>query len=218
MKKVVKKQLKEDEFVSTMNKIVRFFETRTKEIVIGASVVVFIVLLFVGLRFIQSQNVKKESLALGQMLELSSTLSTKPENVARLEALEGTGKYGRLACVLVAAYWVDQGDLTKARELLSKVSATPRDFIYYQAQDLLGKVDTLEKKYDQAIAVYSKLEKDKPEDYTLDVILFHKAEALEGKGDKAAALEVYRKLQQDYPQSYYGYDAADRVRKLEAAG
>jgi predicted negative regulator of RcsB-dependent stress response len=217
MKKVVKKQLKEDEFVSTMNKIVRFFETRTKEIIIGASVVAFIVLLFVGLRFIQSQNLKKESLMLGQMLELRSTLSTKPENLAKLEALEGTGKYGRLAYVLVATYWVDQGDLNKARELLSKVATTPRDFVYYQAQDLLGKVDTLEKKYDQAIAIYSKLEKDKPHDYTLDVILFHKAEALEGKGDKAAALEVYKKLQQDYPQSYYGYDAADRVRKLEAA-
>jgi TolA-binding protein len=73
------------------------------------------------------------------------------------------------------------------------------------------------KNYDQAIALYAKLEKEKPEDYAFEVILFHKAEALEGKGDKAEALAVYKKLQQDYPQSYYGYDASDRVRKLEAA-
>jgi predicted negative regulator of RcsB-dependent stress response len=218
MKKVVKKQLKEDEFVSTMNKIVHFFETRTKEIIIGLCVIAFIALLFVGLRFLQAQNFKKESLTLGQMQEIRSTLSTKPENLAKLEQLAGKGKYGRLAYVLLGTYWIEKGDLAKAKDVLAKVGGTPKDFIYYQAEDLLGKVDTLAKNYDQAIAIYTKLEKDKPKDYTLDVILFHKAEALEGKGDKAGALEVYKKLQQDYPQSYFGYDATERVRKLEGAG
>lgn len=218
MKKVVKKQLKEDEFVSTVTKIFRYIETRTHEIIIGLCVLAVIALLFVGLRMLQGKNSERQSQALGQMLELRSTLSAKPENLAKLEALQGKGKYGRLPYVLLATYWVEKGDLAKAKELLAKVGASPRDFIYYQAQDLLGKVDALSRDYDSAVAVYTRLENDKPEDYTLDVILFHKAEALEAKGDTQGALTIYKKLQQEYPQSYFGYDAAEKVRKLEGTG
>ncbi len=218
MKKVVKKQLKEDEFVSTVTRIFHFFETRTHEIIIGLCVLAAIALLFVGLRLIQAQNLKRESQQLGQMLELRSTLFTNPDNVAKLEGLQGKGKYGRLPYILLSTYWVEKGDLAKAKDLLAKVGASPKDYIYYQAQDLLGRVDTLTKDYDQAVAVYDKLEKDKSDDYTLDVILFHKAEALEAKGDTQGALTVYKKLQQDYPQSYFGYDAAEKVRKLEGTG
>jgi len=218
MKKDVKKQLKGDEFVSTVTKIFHFIETRTHEIIIGLCVLAFIALLFVGLRFIQAQNLKRQSQVLGQMLELRSTLSAKPENLAQLEQLQGKGKYSRLPFVLLSTYWIEKGDLAKAKDLLAKVGSSPRDFTYYQAQDLLGKVNTLSKNFDQAIAVYEKLEKDKAEGYSLDVVLFHKAEALEGKGDTQGALAIYKKLQQDYPQSYYGYDAAERVRKLEGTG
>ncbi len=91
MKKVVKKQLKGDEFVSTMTKIVRFFEERTKEILIGVAVVACLALLFIGARLLQVQGARKESRVLSQLLELRSTAGAKPENVAALEKLAGSG-------------------------------------------------------------------------------------------------------------------------------
>lgn len=215
MKKVVRKQLKGDEFVSTMTKIMDFIQTRTREIAIAASVVVFLGFLYAGLRFIQAQNIKKESRLLTQMLDLRSELATKPEDLAKLEQLAGSSKFARLAYVLTATYWIEQGDLEKARKSLEQIKAQPKDFIYYQAQDLLGQVNTLEKKYDQAIAIYSQIEEEKPKDYGLDVILFHKAEALEGKGETKDAVAVYKKIQEDFPQSYYGYDAGVKAQKLE---
>jgi predicted negative regulator of RcsB-dependent stress response len=215
MKRVVKKQLKEDEFVSTMTKIMDFFKTRTREVAIAAGVVAFLGLLYAGLRFIQAQNVKKESRLLTQMFDLRSELKTKPEDLEKLEQLASDGKFGRLAYVLTATYWIEQGDLEKARTSLEKIKAEPKDFIHYQAQDLLGQVNTLEKKYDQAIAIYSRIEEEKPKAYGLDVILFHKAEALEGKGETKDAVAVYKKLQEDFPQSYYGYDAGMKAKKLE---
>jgi predicted negative regulator of RcsB-dependent stress response len=217
MKKVVKKQLKEDEFVSTLTKILRFLKRRTKEIVILAVAVVFFFLLFLGLRFIQAQSLKKESLLLSQMLELRSGLAAKPENLVKLEQMAGQGKYSRLAFVFTATYWVEKGNLEKAKGCLGKIPAEPRDFVYYQAADLLAQVNFLQKNYDEAIAIYKKIEEEKPKDYALDVVLFHKAEALEGKGEKLEALTVYKKVQQDFPQSYYGLDASERARKLESA-
>jgi predicted negative regulator of RcsB-dependent stress response len=217
MKKIVKKQLKEDEFVSTLTKIFRFVKKRTKEIIIVGAAVIFFVLLYFGLHFLQLQNVKKESQLLSELLELRSELATKPEDVAKLEQLAGNGKFTRLGYVLLATYWVDKGDPAKAKASLEKMPAEPKDFLYYQAEDLLGQVNTLEKNYDQAIAIYNKIEQEKPKDYALDVVLFHKAAALEGKGARQEAVTVYKKVQEEFPQSYYGYDAAERVRKLEAA-
>lgn len=217
MKKVVKKQLKEDEFVSTMTKIMHFFQKRTKEIIVGVAAIVFVGLVYTGVRFLHAQQIKKESRLITQLLELRSTAASKPENLAALEKMAGNGKYARLGYVLTATYWVEQGNLAKAKESLSKIKASPQDFLYFQAQDLLGQVEALEKDYDEAIAVYSKIEELKPKDYCLDAVLFHKAEALEAKGSKTEALAAYKKLQEDFPQSYYGYDAGEKARKIEGA-
>jgi predicted negative regulator of RcsB-dependent stress response len=217
MKKVIKKQLKEDEFVSTMNKIMHFLQTRLKEILIGVAAVAVAALLYMGIRFIQAQQVKKESRLLSQLLELRSTLSSKPESLAELERLSGNGKYARLGYVLLATHWVENDDLEKAKESLGKMPSTPRDFIYFQARDLLAQIIALQKNYDQAIALFTEIEEAKPKAYTLDAVLFHKAEALEAKGDKPEALILYKKVQEQYPQSYFGYDAGEKARKIEAA-
>jgi tetratricopeptide (TPR) repeat protein len=100
---------------------------------------------------------------------------------------------------------------------LGQAQARAQDFIYYQAQDLLAQINARQKDYDGAIAIYTKIEEAKPEDYCLDVVLFHKAEALEAKGSQPEALAVYKKIQEQFPQSYYGYDAAERVRKIETS-
>jgi predicted negative regulator of RcsB-dependent stress response len=217
MKKVVKKQLKGDEFVSTMNNIWSFLQARAKEILIGVAVLVFIGFLYAGVRFIRAQQIRKESRFISQLLELRSTSGAKPENLAALEKISGSGKYARLGYVLTATYWVEKGDLERAKESLGKIKPSPQDFIYFQARDLLAQVSAMQKDYDQAIGIYTKIEEAKPKDYCLDAVLFHKAEALEAKGSKPEALAVYKKIQEQFPQSYYGYDAAERARKIEAA-
>jgi tetratricopeptide (TPR) repeat protein len=217
MKKVVKKQLKEDEFVSTMTKVFEFAKRRRREIIIVAAAGVFFILLYAGLRFLQAQNTKKEGELLSRMLELRTELGQDPAKLAELKQMAGRGKFARFAFVIEATYWMEKGELDKAKEALATLPPEPRDFIYYQAQDLLGQINLLEKNYDQAVAIYQKLEEAKPKEYGLDVILFHKAEALEGKGDRQAALALYKDIQEKYPQSYYGFDASERVKKIESA-
>lgn len=217
MKKVVRKHLKEDEFVSTMTKVINFVKKRTQEIVIVAAGLVFLVLLYFGLRFIQAQNLRKENVRLSQLIALKAELKTNPEKLAELNKLAGRGRFSRLAYLVEACYWVERGEFGKAEEALTRFSPQPRDFFYFQAQDLLGQVQVFQKEYDQALATFERLEKEGPEVYGLDVILYHKAEALEAKGDREAALVVYKSIQEKFPQSYYGYDAGQRARKLESA-
>jgi len=217
MKKVIKKQLKEDELVSTMTKVVNFVKGRTREIMLVAIGLAFLFLLYLGLRFIQAQNADKETRLVSDLLELRTEFKTNPEKIEELRRLAGRGKFSRLAYILEATYWVEQGELAKAEEALVRIAPKPRDFIYYQAQDLLGQVHFFKKDYDQAIAVFQKIEEENPREYGLDVILYHKAEALEAKGDKEAALAVYKAIREKFPQSYYGFDAIERARKIESA-
>jgi predicted negative regulator of RcsB-dependent stress response len=154
---------------------------------------------------------------LGEILALRNDLDKNPQNLSKLEALAQKGKFARVASAQLAAYWVEQGALDKAEKALAGASAGPRDFFYYQAQDLSGQIAVLKGEYDKAVKILQAVEDAKPKDFNLDAVLYHKAEALEKKGDAAGALALYKRIQTEYAQSYFGYDAGQKTRKLEAA-
>ncbi|GAI94451.1 unnamed protein product, partial [marine sediment metagenome] len=54
-----------------------------------------------------------------------------------------------------------------------------------------------------------------PREHAMDVILFHRAEVHEEKGEIEEALALYKRIQDEFPQTYYGYDASQKIRKLE---
>jgi len=217
MKRLVKKQLKEDEFITDVNKFWDFAKKWQKEILIAAAALGAVVLLFLGFQFLKSQQTKRDSRELGRIQELRGTLAKNPQNVAVLEQAAAKGKYARVAGLSLVTHWVEQGQLDKAQAALALIKDSPKDFFYYQARDLAAQIAILKGDYDGAIAILKKVEEEKPKDYILDAVQFHHAEALEKKGSVVEALAMYKKLQEDYAQSYYGYDASLRARKLEAA-
>jgi len=216
MKRKIKKQLKEDELVSGFEKFFDFVKAWQKELIIGVAVVAAIAALFGVFQFIKAQQQRKESRQAGEILALRGGLSKNPQNVAKLEQAGSWAKAGRLAYISLTTYWIEQGDLDKAKAALAKIKDLPKDFYYYQAQDLAGQVDVLKGNYDQAIQTYKKIEDAKPKDYALDVVYFHHAEALEKKGNLKEARDLFKKVQDDFAQTYFGYDASAKVKKLEA--
>jgi predicted negative regulator of RcsB-dependent stress response len=217
MKRQFKKQLKEDEFVSGMTKFMRFVKAWEHELIIAGVAAVIIVGIFFGFQLLKAGQVRKDSRILGEILDLRTNLAKTPENAAKLEQLSGTGKFSRLAEISLATYWIEQGQPDKAQAVLEKIKDPTKDFFYYQAQDLAAQVALLKGDPDRAIGILKKVEDEKPKDYILDAVLFHHAEALEKKGNSPEALALYKRLQEEYAQSYYGYDASLRARKLEAA-
>lgn len=215
MKRVMRKRLKEDEFVSTLTKIFDFAKQRTRELILGAAVLAIILLVIFVSNAIKAQSVKKDSRLLADILEISSQLKDNPDKVAELETLAGNGKFSRIAYLKLASYWIEQGDSEKAKSYLENMPDKRRDITYYQAQDMLAEIFIREKEYDKAIAIYRSIEEDKQKDYALDAVLFHMAEAYEGKEELDKALELYKRVQDEYAQTYYGYDASRKVAELE---
>jgi predicted negative regulator of RcsB-dependent stress response len=217
MKRSIKKQLKEDEFVSGMTKFLRFVKAWEREIIIAVVAVVAVLAVFFGFQILKSIQAGKQSRLAGEILELRAGLAKSPENVAKLEKLGGSGKFARVANISLATYWIDQGQPDKAQAALDRIKDTSKDFFFYQAQDLSAQIAILKGDYDRAIGLLKKIEDEKPKDYVLEAVLFRRAEALEKKGNTAEALALFKKIQDEYAQSYYGYNASTRVRKLEAA-
>lgn len=215
MKKLVKKQLKEDEFVSVFTKAADFAKKRTKEIIAAAALILFAILLFSALKFVRAQNLKKESRLLSRILEIRETLDEKPENVVQLEKMAKEGKFSRVSFLALATYWVERGEWEKAKEHLGKIKSGTKDLFYYQAQDLLAQVHMHEGEYDKAVSIYRKMEEEKPKEYTLDVVLFRLAEALEKKGDRGEALAYYKRVQEEFSQSIFSWEASQKTKRLE---
>jgi predicted negative regulator of RcsB-dependent stress response len=215
MKKEMRKRLKEDEFVSTMTKMVDLAKKWSRQLIMGLAVVAVIILAFLIYNTIKAQAVKKDSRVLAEILEISKQLEEDPGKVAELEALAGNGKFSRIAYLKLAAFEIEQGNAEKAKSYLEKVPENRKDLTYYQAQEMLAQAYLIEDEYDKAIAIYKAIEEKGPEDYPLEVILFHMAEAYEGKGETNPALEIYKRIQEEYPQSFYGFDASKKVTDLE---
>jgi tetratricopeptide (TPR) repeat protein len=214
MKQQERHRLKQDDFAFGIHKLVNFGRTFGRQLAVLGIVLVALVLVYLGLQVLRGQSRQKESRAIAEILQLRADLPKNPGNLSKLEGYKGNA--GRLADVLVGTYWVEQGDLDKAEASVTKVKESPKDNTYFQAQDLLARIYFWRKNYDKAIEIYKGIVAENPKDYPLDGVIYHQAEALEKKGQKAEALALYRKLQVDYAQTYFGYEAQQKVASLEA--
>jgi predicted negative regulator of RcsB-dependent stress response len=218
MKGKERHHLKENEFIHGFQGVFEFVRKWRREFVMAGILVIALGVLYAGFQVVRNQQAKGQSRKLGEIQTLRADLPKVPGNLAKLEALAGKGKYGRVASISLATYWMEQGQNDKALAALSAIKETPKDFHYYQAKDLQAQVALLKGDVDGALAILAKIVEEKPKAYILDAVLFRQAEALEKKGNAAEALALYKKIETDYPQSYFGYDASLKARKLETAG
>lgn len=214
MKQSEKKFLKGDEFVSGLRRVLDFLKSNEKNLFIAIGCVAVVILIVLGLFALDRNRVRKESQTVGEIIALRADLDKNPANLSRLEKLAGDGRFSRLAYVELASYWMEKGDLNKAEQQASRVKPKIKDTLYYQAQDLLARIAVRKKDFAKALGIYKTMEEEKPKDYPLDGILFHKAEALEQKGDIPGAIAVYKKIQAEFNQTYFGYEAALKASKL----
>jgi tetratricopeptide (TPR) repeat protein len=215
MKRTERHHLKEDEMAHGLSWLVDFFNRYRRETFLVAGALVFAVVVFGGLILLRAHSRSVESRAIGEIGDLAAEIAQKPEKLADLEKLAAKGGTARLANMELARYWAEKSDWAKAESYLGRIADGRKDLLYYQTEDLKAQVALGKKEFDKAIAIYKKIGDEKPKVYPLDAALFHLAQSYELKGEAKEALDIYKKLQTDYAQSYYGYEASQKVGKLE---
>lgn len=215
MKRTERKQLKEDELATGLSRFLKWAKQHEKEFIALAAGLVAILLIIIVVRLVMDYQRSKEAGYLSEVLALRADLENKPDNLGKLQQMSKKTRYGRIASLALASYYLEKNELQKAEEVLSGVKDKGRDLVHYQILDLYAQIKVKKGQYDEAINLYRQMEKEKPKSYPLDVLLFHLAETYEKKGDKQSALEVYRVLEKDYQNTYFGYQAALKAMQIE---
>lgn len=215
MKRKERRKLKSNELFDFINRAYDLAKKRAKQIaiVLGAAALIFLV--FLVSRYIKAQNLQKESQILAQINDLNQEIYQNPERIEDLKELADKGKFSRMGYVYLAKYHIEKGEFDKALNALENIPESKKDIVYYQGQLLKAKVLCEKKELDQALDIYQKIEDSQPRYLSLDIVLFKKAELFAEKGNKEKALELYRKLYEDYPQTYYGYQASQKIAQSE---
>lgn len=215
MKRTERKQLKENELATGLNRFLKWVKKHERKFMAIALGLVALLVIIVAVKLLHNYQKSREASYLSEVLALRAELEQKPENLARLEKMAEKARYGRIASLTLASYYLQKNDLDKAEKILSRVKDKGKDLIHYQILDLYAQVLVKKGNYDQAIEIYRQMEKEKPKLYPLDVVLFHLAETYEKKGDNQQALNIYKDLQAKFQNTYYGYQAAFKAMRLE---
>jgi ATP/maltotriose-dependent transcriptional regulator MalT len=197
-----------------MGKVVQIIKTYRREVLIVAGALVFVAVVLGALAMVRARGRNVMSRAIGEVGDLAAAAVDDPAKLADLEKLAVKGPAARLAKLELARYWAGKGDWTKAAEFAGRIGGGRKDLVHYQAEDLKAQIALGRKDFDAAIAIYRKAVDEKPEVYPVDALLFRLAESHELKGETAAALDIYKKLQEEHAQSYYGYEASLKAGRL----
>ncbi len=216
MKRTERHHLKEDQMAHGVHWLARLIRDYRREIAIVAAALAFAAVVFGALLAVRARTRSVRSRAVAQVGAAAAAVAQDPGRLADLEKLAAKGRTARPATLELAKHWAEQGDWARASSALEKLPSGRKDLLHYQAEDLKGQIALGQKDFDRAIAIYTAITDAKPEAYPLDAALFRLAESHELKGDIAAALGIYKKLQADYAQSYFGYEASLKVGRLEA--
>lgn len=214
MKRTERHHLQENEMTHGLSWIFEFMKKWRKELTIVGAAVAFAAVVFLALVLVRSHNQSVQSRIIGEVDALAAEAGQNPEKLAELEKLAEKGRYARLANLELAKYWTQRGDWAKAEAALGRIPGSRKDLLYYQTEDLEGQIALGKKDYDKAIAIYGKVRDEKPKVYPLDAVLFRLAESHELKGETKEALDIYKKLQEEYSQTYFGYEASLKVGRL----
>ena len=214
MKRAERHHLKEEGIAVGMGKAVLFVRTYRREIMIVAGALAFVAIVIGALAMVRAHGRSVQSRAIGEVADLAAAAVENPEKLADLEKLAGQGRTARMANLELARYWAERGDWAKAASFADRIADGRKDLLHYQTEDLKAQIALGRKDFDAAIAIYQKAVDEKSEAYPIDALLFGLAESHELKGDTAAALEIYKKLQTEHSQSYFGYEASLKAGRL----
>jgi tetratricopeptide (TPR) repeat protein len=214
MKRTERHHLQEDQMAHGLNWLIDYAKKWKREFTIVAGALAFAAVVFVALVLVRSHARSVQSGIIGLVGDVAAEAALKPEKLAELEKLAGQRRTARLANLELAKYWVERSDWAKAESTLGRIAGSPKDLLYYQAEDIKARVALGRKDFDKAIAIYQKISDEKPKVYPLDAVLFRLAESRELKGETKEALAIYKRLQAEYPQSYYGYEASLKAGRL----
>ena len=239
IKKITRKQLKQDEFISGMNKFTYFMQENWKPFAFGLGAVLVICLLIVAWRAYTERTSARAMRLLDQGLEafqgrvLSSgeeasvipgerTFASEEEKYREeIQAFENViDKYPNTGAGRTARYYLALSHLGnfKTEEGLEQldgiIESSPDSLLGALALNTYAMVLEGQSRYEEAVKKYTTLLEQEGRYIPGDVILFKLGQCQLKLGNKAEAEKQLKRLSEDYPDSSYQFEAEKLLKEV----
>lgn len=214
MKKKERAHLKEDPFQVFIQKVLDILGKYKREIVIGLAAGAAIVLIILVVVFIKSGSVASENRLYAEALSIKNNddlgVDQKIEQLSKLDSKSGISSSSKL---FLAALYFEKGDLEKSKEVLDDLSSSSK-LIDGEKELLEAEILNASDKQQEALGLLNKLLADPKSEVAKDYVLLRMAKIQVKTGQNETAVTNLNKLVDDYPQSYYSYEAKALLSKL----
>ena len=234
--RITRKQMKKDEFVSTVTKMSMFVEEHWKYFTFGASVVAVIALITYLTFFYMSYRNEKASVLLNTAIEYFHapvnpgpdakipvsvrTFATDDERCR--EALKnfevvlnryGSTKSGHLALYYSGLCLMNLGNYDEASRRLEEFMRSGSDpFITDIARTALAQCYFQKKDFSSAEKIWKEISERSSTLFPKDEALLNLAKSYESQGKIPEAMQIYKRIAQEYPDSPSSQEAVTRLQ------
>lgn len=238
---LTRKEMKRDDLATAVGKGMDYAESHARTLLVGLGVVALVAVLFLVGRVFMGNRAEKANEALSHAMKIyqapleatapkpddpkSPTFADSESRRARAKQLfeevrkdYGSSDAADMAGLYLAQIAADEGQLDKARELWAAfVDDSPKNLLAGEARINLIHLDRQEGKGEDLMQrLKSMLEQEEP-GLPKDVILFELAATQEALGRKQDAVQSWRKLTEEYPESPYRSEAQQKINALDPA-
>lgn len=237
----IRKDIKRDEFASAVGRGVEYAGSHARTLLLALGALALLAVLFLLVQLFLGSRAEKANAALAQAMKIhqapldsaapkpddpkSPTFADAETRRARskqlFEAMRndyGSSDAAGVAGMYLAQIAAEEGQLDKARELWTDfVDDNPENLLAGEARINLFQLDRQQGKgEDLAQRLKAMLEQDET-DLPKDVILHELAMTQEQLGRKQDAVQAWRRLTEEYPESAYTSEARAKVNALDPA-
>ena len=238
---LTRKEMKRDEFATVVGRGMEYAESHARTLLLGLGVVALLAVLFLVGRIFLGHRADQANEALSHALKVYQApidaAAAKPDDpkspsfpdaeARRTRAKQlfegirndyGTSDAADVAGLYLAQIATEEGQLDRARELWTGfVDDHPENMLAGEARVNLIHLDRQQGKGEALLqSLKTMLEEEEP-GLPKDVVLYELATTQEELGRKQEALQSWRRLTEEYPESAYQREAQEKVSALDPA-
>jgi len=221
VRRIERKKLKQDEFVSIVDRLLDWLTANWRPVLAAFAAVCLVVLLWWGLGVWRQRRELKAATLLASTLEQldkATTDEARAEAEKKLDAIVselGGTRQADLARVILARELIERGELERARELLVAVARRHADIAQVRVATLdLVHLQLATGQAAEAIRQLRAMAAGEDPRLPRDAALYELARAYLEEGKVDDARTTFQKLVDGFPESPYLQDARRRLEEL----
>lgn len=217
MKRKEREHLKEDPFQQFISYVLEILKKFKKEIYIGLTAVVAIIVVIILVGFIQSLSISSENKLFSEALNIKNdkdmTIDQKIEKLSEINSKSGISASAKL---ILASLYFEKGDIKKSKEIIDQFSDSKIKLLNEQKKLLEADILISSDKEKDGLDLLNQILVDPKSEIPKDFILIKMAKIqAQNDQEKTAAIANLNKIIKEYSQSRFYFEAKTLLDKLE---